>query len=488
MQPVVKAVLLSWSIPPAATFAIVVIALTYLRGAWLLRRAGYPDLPSWRIVSFLLGLFALFFALASPLDTFSSFVLTAHMLQHMTLMMVAPPLLLLGEPLIPIVRGMPRFAAREFAGPFLNWRFAWRIGLFLTNPVTALILMGAVMFLWHVPGPYELAVRSSAWHWFEHACFFFVSLIFWWPVVQPWPSRSQWPRWAMVPYLVIADLQNTALSAVLVFSDRLLYPSYGAGPSLFGFPPQEDQAAAGAIMWVVGSLAFLIPAALIAVQCLSRKTNAAAWPVKARQPRSIETQEAPGWQKNASANFFTSSQFQALSFVMLLLAVSAGFILLSHSGSDDDQVFLGSQKSGVFLVALYGRDGEIPAGPAGFSILVQNRETRRLILDADVKVSVRNGSDGSSEKSTASIDGENKLLYAADVDLQTEGARFLEVAVGHDADQAVTSFPVTVGKPQALASFPWSFGLMATIMLLLGAVYLARHRPAKSANAAVSAS
>src|SRR6516165_4764962 len=158
-----------------------------------------------------------------------------------------------------------------FAGPLLNWRFASRLGLFLTNPVTALILMGASMFIWHVPGPYELAVRSSAWHWLEHACFFFASIIFWWPVVQPWPSRAQWPRWAMVPYLVIADLENTALSAILVFSDKILYPSYAAGPSLFAFTPQEDQAAAGAIMWVVGSLAFIVPAILIAIECLSRR-------------------------------------------------------------------------------------------------------------------------------------------------------------------------------------------------------------------------
>src|SRR3974390_1961489 len=157
MQPVVPAVLRSWSIPPAATFALLLTALAYFRGAWLLKRAGYPYLPAWRIASFSLGLFALWFALASPLDTFSGFVLTAHMLQHMMLMMVAPPLLLLGEPMIPLVRGMPRFAAREFAGPFLNWKVAGRIGLFLTHPATALILMGAVMFIWHVPGPYQLA-------------------------------------------------------------------------------------------------------------------------------------------------------------------------------------------------------------------------------------------------------------------------------------------------------------------------------------------
>jgi putative membrane protein len=270
MQPVVQAVLRSWSIPPVITLALTLTALTYLRGAWLLRRAGYPYLPAWRIGSFALGLFSLWFALASPLDTFSPFVLTAHMLQHMMLMMVAPPLILLGGPLLPVVRGIPRFAAREFAGPFLNWPRAERIGVVVTNPAVSLLLFGTVMFAWHVPAPYELALRSSSWHLVEHACFFFVSLIFWWPVIQPWPSRAQWPRWAMVPYLVIADLQNTALSAVLVFSDKILYPSYASAPSLFGFTPQEDQAAAGAMMWVVGSLAFIVPAVLIAIQCLSR--------------------------------------------------------------------------------------------------------------------------------------------------------------------------------------------------------------------------
>src|SRR6516165_6464025 len=340
MQPAVKAVLVSWSIPPAATFAIVLAALAYLRGAWLLRRAGYPNLPALRIAAFLLGLFALWFALASPLDTFSSFVLTAHMLQHMTLMMVAPPLLLLGEPLVPIVRGMPRFAAREFAGPFLNWRFASRLGLFLTNPVTALILMGASMFIWHVPGPYELAVRSSAWHWLEHACFFFASIIFWWPVVQPWPSRAQWPRWAMVPYLLIADLQNTVLSAALVFSDRVLYRSYAAGPSLFGYPPQEDQAAAGAIMWVVGSLAFLLPAALIAIQCLSRRSVAVESAVSASKTPAVDRgalHEPPNslWPGLGVSNRFRSAQFQALSFVVLFLVASAGLVLLSRSRVDD---------------------------------------------------------------------------------------------------------------------------------------------------------
>ena len=98
MQSLSQAVALSWSVPPAASFALALTALVYLRGWLLLRRAGLPFLPPWRATSFLLGLLALWIALASPLDTFSGFVLTAHMVQHMTLMMVAPPLILLGAP------------------------------------------------------------------------------------------------------------------------------------------------------------------------------------------------------------------------------------------------------------------------------------------------------------------------------------------------------------------------------------------------------
>ena len=496
MQPVVQAVLLSWSIPPVATFAVVLTALTYLRGAWLLRRAGYPDLPAWRITTFLLGLLALWFALASPLDTFSSFVLTAHMLQHMTLMMVSPPLLLLGEPLIPIVRGMPRFAAREFAGPFLNWRFASRLGLFLTNPVTALILMGASMFIWHVPGPYELAVRSSAWHWLEHACFFFASIIFWWPVVQPWPSRAQWPRWAMVPYLLIADLQNTALSAVLVFSDRLLYPSYGADPSLFGFPPQEDQAAAGAIMWVVGSLAFLLPAALIAIQCLSRRSVAVESAVSASKTPAVDRgalHEPPNslWRGLSVSNRFQSAQFQALSFVVLFLVASAGLVLLSRSRvDDDDQVLRGAQQAGPFMIGLYGPEGDIPVGPASFAILVQDWGSRQLLLDSEVTLLMRNATDGSakSRQIAASHDSDNKLLFGAEVDLDSEGSRLLELAVQHGLDREVTSFPISVVKPQADSSWPWLSILILAFATLLAGLYFVRHRTAKSASPDISTS
>jgi ferredoxin len=124
---------------------------------------------------------------------------------------------------------------------------------------------------WHVPAAYELALRSSGWHEVEHACFLVTSLLFWWTVVQPWPSRAHWSRWAVVPYLVSADLANTALSAFLAFSNRALYPTYTAAPRIFGLSAMQDQAGAGAFMWVVGSAIYLVPAVGVTMSLLSRR-------------------------------------------------------------------------------------------------------------------------------------------------------------------------------------------------------------------------
>jgi cytochrome c oxidase assembly factor CtaG len=142
------------------------------------------------------------------------------------------------------------------AAPILNWPAAERVGHALTNPVAGALLMSVVMFAWHTPSLYELALGSEFWHEVEHVSFLIASLIFWWPVVLPWPGRAQWPRWAMVPYLLLADLQNTALSAILV-----------------GLSALEDQVAAGSFMWVAGSFAFILPAIVIAVQCLSMSSS-----------------------------------------------------------------------------------------------------------------------------------------------------------------------------------------------------------------------
>jgi cytochrome c oxidase assembly factor CtaG len=128
---------------------------------------------------------------------------------------------------------------------------------------------------WHIPAAYEATLRSENIHNCEHACFFFFNLLFWWPIIEPWPSRFRGSRWLLLPYLLSADIVNTGIGAFLVFAGRLIYPSYGLQPRTFGISALDDQAAAGAFMWVFGSIVFLIPAFAIVYKLLSRQRTPA---------------------------------------------------------------------------------------------------------------------------------------------------------------------------------------------------------------------
>ena len=119
------------------------------------------------------------------------------------------------------------------------------------------------------PPVYDLALRSNGWHYLQHACFLGTALVFWYPIVRPYPARPHWSPWLLLPCLFLADLSNTALAALLTFSDRVLYPYYAEVPRLAGLSPLDDQSAAGVVMWVPGSAAFLLPFFGIAVQLLS---------------------------------------------------------------------------------------------------------------------------------------------------------------------------------------------------------------------------
>jgi cytochrome c oxidase assembly factor CtaG len=259
----------TWSFPPFAIIGLIVSALVYVRGWRLIRQTRPLLFPGWRLWCFLGGLFSLYLAVGSPIDSLDDVLLFAHMTQHLIFMSVAPPLLLLGAPAVPFFRGLPRWFVRSTLGPLFRAPAVHQFFRLVTHPGFAWIAMNITYLGWHLPPAYELALRSENWHTVEHACFFFTSLLFWFPVIQPWPSVSRVSRWAMVPYLIGADLVNTAFSASLSFAGRVLYPSYNAAPRVFDLSPLSDQAAAGALMWVIGSIFYLVPLTLIALRLLS---------------------------------------------------------------------------------------------------------------------------------------------------------------------------------------------------------------------------
>lgn len=250
----------SWDVNHVVVWLLPIAAFLYARGFLRVHRQLPQRYPARRLVSFLGGIAVVFLAIASPLHALGELVLSLHMAQHMLLTMLAPPLLWLGQPMIPLLRGLPPRLARRILGPALTSPSCHRLGRAITHPAVCWTALAVAIVGWHLPRSYELVLHSEIWHDIQHACFFGAALLFWWPVVEVWPSHRVWPRVAMIPYLVSADLVNTAQSAILSFSSHLLYPSYAAAAAHTGFGALDDQALAGVIMWIPGSIAFLAPA------------------------------------------------------------------------------------------------------------------------------------------------------------------------------------------------------------------------------------
>ena len=268
MAPEAQAILESWSAPVAADASLCFTALIYTIG-WLRLRGLLPNLISpWRLATFSAGIFSLWIAVGSPLEAFDDVSLSVHMVQHLLLMAVAPPLLLLGAPALPLLRGLPR-PLRHGIGWVLGCAPAQRLGRILANPAVCWTAATVALIAWHLPPAFELALRSDSWHKFEHVCFFATSLMFWWPVIQPFPSVAKWPRCSIPLYLFLATLPCGALGAFLTFCDRVLYPSYATAPAIFNVSPLDDQVFAGALMWVFGTLVYALPAVILTVGLLS---------------------------------------------------------------------------------------------------------------------------------------------------------------------------------------------------------------------------
>jgi cytochrome c oxidase assembly factor CtaG len=245
------------------------VAAVYARG-WYAIRATRPNcFTPWRLTAFLVGMLVLWLSIGSPIDALADALLSAHMVQHLLLMSVVPLLIVLGAPVVPLLRGLPRWAVKTVLRPFFVWPFLRRVGRFLIAPIVAWLAMNLVLLIWHVPAAYDYALQHEYCHDFEHVCFLATSLVFWWVIVHPWPSQIQTSRWVLLLYLMSADIVNTALSAFLAFCDKPVYSFYITGPNPFHVSPLSDQVLGAVIMWVIGSFAFLIPAILITIQLLA---------------------------------------------------------------------------------------------------------------------------------------------------------------------------------------------------------------------------
>jgi putative membrane protein len=273
MTPAIQCEFAPWSISYPVTFVLCVAASGYIRG-WLRLRSRSPNLIlPWQLAAFMSGMFALWVVLGSSLRTLHHELLSIHMVDHVLLMAVAPPLILLGAPLRSLVQALPQRVVRAASAGFLSWspmrQLVQRFNQVLGHPIFCWLAAVIALIGWHVPAAFELAMRSNSWHEFEYACFFGTGLLFWWPVIQPWRDVARSPQWSTVLYLFFATFPCDMLSAFLTFCDRVVYPCYLSGNQHFGISPLQDQEYAGALMWVCVTFIYLVPAVVITTQLLS---------------------------------------------------------------------------------------------------------------------------------------------------------------------------------------------------------------------------
>jgi putative membrane protein len=250
----------AWTLDPCIVASVIVPGWLYFFGVLRLwERAGYGrGVRKWQAGCFGAGIFAMFVALISPLDSLGGALFSAHMVQHVVLMMVAAPLLALGHPLVAFAWALPK--------SWLPWIAAWQRmpGIQATwqttvNPIVAWLVHAAAIWVWHIPLLYEATLRSELVHLAQHASFFGTAMLFWWAAFEF--GKRQRLRYGLgAVYVFTTAMHSSILSALLTFSLVIWYPIYADRTAAWGLTPLEDQQLGGLLMWIPAGIIYLVAA------------------------------------------------------------------------------------------------------------------------------------------------------------------------------------------------------------------------------------
>jgi len=236
-----------------------------IRALW--RRAGAGrGIRRVQSINFALGWSALAVSVLPPLDDWADRSFAMHMIQHEMLMVVAAPLIVLGRPLDAWTWAVSK-RVRHGIAAVGEWRPLQVLGMVVAVPLGAWIVHAAALWTWHLPSLFRIALADPLVHIFQHSCFFFSALVYWWSVFG---GRARQPKGGSIASLFTTMLHTSALGALITFAPTPWYVANDA--SFFGMSALEDQQLGGLIMWVPGGLAYLFAALEIVGRWLSTGT------------------------------------------------------------------------------------------------------------------------------------------------------------------------------------------------------------------------
>ena len=249
----------AWTFAPTVIVGLALACALYARGVRALWRAagGGRGIAKWRVACFAGGIFTLVLALVSPIDAVASALFAVHMIQHMLLVVVAAPLLVLGDAGSATLWALDIDARRAVGSWWREQRALAAVWHVLRLPVVAFTLHVAALWLWHVPTLYDAALRHESVHVAEHVSFLLTALLFWYPIADAHPRRRFGVGVATL-YLFAAGLQCTLLGALITLAHRPWYFGHYATTAAWGLTPLEDQQLAGLVMWIPAGLVYLV--------------------------------------------------------------------------------------------------------------------------------------------------------------------------------------------------------------------------------------
>jgi putative membrane protein len=262
-----------WSAAPFVVASLVLSAACYAAGVRALwRRAGRGrGVSRWESLGFAGGLSAVALALLSPVDAVSNALFSVHMVQHLLLVLVAAPLLVLGAPQYAMLWVVPVVSRRRGAHWWHGAHLLQRSWATLRHPLVAWVLHVVTLWVWHAPRFYDAALRNSGIHVLEHLLFLLTALLFWWVVI-----RGRLTLGVATLYLFAAAMQGTLLGALITIARSPWYYGHYGTTQAWGLTPLEDQQIAGLIMWVPAGLVYLLALLPRWVRTLSHRSSSGA--------------------------------------------------------------------------------------------------------------------------------------------------------------------------------------------------------------------
>ena len=248
--------LTQWNQAPSIYIGIALLIALYLYAVGPLRRKYHlaDSVKRSQVILFVSGMLVMFLALASPLDELGDeYLFSAHMVQHLLITLVAPPLLLLGTP-------------GWLLSPLLRNRTLFNIGKILTYPLVAFFLFNVDFWLWHAPPLYNATLSNENLHIFEHLLFIFTATLYWWPVLSPAEELPRLSIGGQVLYLFLSGMPSVALGAGLTFVQPLYAPYIQQPVRAWGLSPITDQQLGGLIMWVPVNIIFIIVVSVLFIR------------------------------------------------------------------------------------------------------------------------------------------------------------------------------------------------------------------------------